>query len=60
MYIIQIIMLVIGCFSIPLYFSSYILLTKNWECTQAIIVDKDPSNTECTVYMRKTIKDKVE
>lgn len=59
MYIIQIIMLVIGCFSIPLYSSSYILLTKDWKCTQAIVVDKDPSNTECTIYMRKTETDQL-
>lgn len=25
----------------------------DWKCTQAIIIDDDPSKTECVVYKRK-------
>ncbi len=36
--------------------SNYIPITRSeWICKQARIVENDPSNTECTIYVRKNL-----
>ena len=45
--------IVIGLLS--LFVNSYQLPKYQWKCTNASIVDEDPSNTECTVYKRKDL-----
>ena len=37
-----------------LMLSTSIPISKdNWKCTHAIMIDDDPSKTECSVYSRK-------
>jgi hypothetical protein len=51
-------------FIIAILFSSimytYSIWHKNWKCTQAIIINNDPSNTQCITYMRKKEADQIE
>lgn len=46
--------IVIGLLS--LFFNSYRLPKHQWKCTNASIVNEDPSNTECTVYKRTELE----
>ena len=40
---------------LTLVVDSYQLPKYQWKCTNARIVNEDPSNTECTVYKRKDL-----
>ena len=40
---------------LTLFVNDYRLPKYQWKCTNARIVNEDPSNTECTVYKRKDL-----
>lgn len=63
MEIIKEILYILILFSIVLWISlnlsDGIHLSKNeWKCTQADIIDNDPSNTKCTVYKKIKLEEK--
>ena len=40
------------CYILSKEMSNYHIPRSEWKCKQAIVINDDPSNTECTMYVK--------